>query len=63
MKTHKDLDVWKDSIELVVIIYQITKRVSEGGVVWVNKSDSTGCSIGSCKYQRRICTELHKRIH
>ena len=25
MKTHKDLDVWKDSIELVVKIYQITK--------------------------------------
>jgi four helix bundle protein len=25
MKTHKDLDVWKDSIGLVVNIYQITK--------------------------------------
>jgi len=25
MKTHKDLDVWKDSIELVVKTYQITK--------------------------------------
>ena len=25
MKTHKDLDVWKDGIELVVTIYQITK--------------------------------------
>ena len=25
MKTHKDLDVWKDSIELVVQIYKITK--------------------------------------
>jgi four helix bundle protein len=25
MKTHKDLDVWKDSIDLVVKIYQITK--------------------------------------
>jgi four helix bundle protein len=25
MKTHKDLDVWKDSIELVVIIYNVTK--------------------------------------
>jgi four helix bundle protein len=24
MKTHKDLDVWKDSIELVVMIYQVT---------------------------------------
>ncbi len=26
MKTHKELDVWKDSIELVVEIYKITKR-------------------------------------
>jgi four helix bundle protein len=26
MKTHKDLDVWKDSIDLVVHIYQITKE-------------------------------------
>ena len=25
MKTHKELDVWKDSIELVVKMYQITK--------------------------------------
>ena len=25
MKTHKDLDVWKDSIELVVEIYKTTK--------------------------------------
>ena len=25
MKTHKDLDVWKDSIELVVEAYQVTK--------------------------------------
>ncbi len=25
MKTHKDLDVWKDSIELVVEIYKITR--------------------------------------
>jgi four helix bundle protein len=25
MKTHKELDVWKDSIELVVFIYQVTK--------------------------------------
>ncbi len=25
MKTHKDLDVWKDSIELVIIIYNATK--------------------------------------
>ena len=25
MKTHKELDVWKDSVELVVLIYQITK--------------------------------------
>ena len=25
MKTHKDLDVWKDSIELVVEIYKVTK--------------------------------------
>jgi four helix bundle protein len=25
MKTHKELDVWKDSIELVVKIYHITK--------------------------------------
>jgi four helix bundle protein len=25
MKTHKDLDVWKDSIELVVEIYKLTK--------------------------------------
>ncbi|MCK9422108.1 MAG: four helix bundle protein [Bacteroidales bacterium] len=24
MKTHKDLDVWKDSIEVVVIIYKVT---------------------------------------
>ena len=26
MKTHKDLDVWKDSIELVVEIYKVTKE-------------------------------------
>jgi four helix bundle protein len=26
MKTHKDLDVWKDSIELVIQIYQVTKE-------------------------------------
>jgi four helix bundle protein len=25
MKTHKDLDVWKDSMDLVVIIYKVTK--------------------------------------
>ncbi len=25
MKTHKDLDAWKDGIELVVILYQETK--------------------------------------
>ena len=25
MKTHKDLDVWKDSVELVIITYNITK--------------------------------------
>jgi four helix bundle protein len=25
MKTHKDLDVWKQSIELVTIIYEVTK--------------------------------------
>jgi four helix bundle protein len=25
MKTHKDLDVWKESIELVVKIYNVTK--------------------------------------
>ena len=25
MKTHKDLDVWKDSMDLVVQIYQITR--------------------------------------
>jgi four helix bundle protein len=24
MKTHKDLDVWKDSIELVIDIYKLT---------------------------------------
>jgi four helix bundle protein len=26
MKTHKELNVWKDSIELVVEIYEITKH-------------------------------------
>jgi four helix bundle protein len=26
MKTHKDLDVWKDSINLVLEIYQATKK-------------------------------------
>ena len=26
MKTHKDLDVWKKSIELVTEIYQVTKN-------------------------------------
>ena len=26
MKTHKELDVWKDSIELVVMTYTITKN-------------------------------------
>ena len=26
MKTHKELNVWKDSIELVVEIYEITKQ-------------------------------------
>ena len=25
MRTHKNLDVWKDSIELIVIIYKVTK--------------------------------------
>jgi four helix bundle protein len=25
MKTHKDLNVWKDSIELVIAIYTVTK--------------------------------------
>ena len=25
MKTHKDLDIWKDSIELVIEIYEVTK--------------------------------------
>jgi len=26
MKTHKDLDVWKESLELVTQIYELTKR-------------------------------------
>ncbi len=26
MKTHKQLDVWKDSINLTIAVYQITKR-------------------------------------
>jgi len=26
MKTHKDLDIWKNSIDLVVKIYNITKQ-------------------------------------
>ena len=26
MKTHKDLDVWKSSIEMVTILYQITSN-------------------------------------
>ena len=26
MKTHKDLDVWKESLELVTQLYELTKR-------------------------------------
>jgi four helix bundle protein len=36
MKSHKDLDVWKRAIELVTIIYDVTKKFPKNEIYGIS---------------------------
>ena len=48
MKTHKDLDVWKEAMTLVKGIYKLTAEFPKEEIYgWLSVSNKTGSSINS----------------
>jgi len=48
MKTHKDLDVWKEAMTLVKGIYKLTADFPKEEIYgWLSVSNKTGSSINS----------------
>lgn len=51
-KTHKDLDVWKNSIEFTKLIYQITKNYPKDEIYGItNQIRRSAVSIASYAMQ------------
>ena len=42
---HKKLKVWKKSISLLKEIYKITRKISTGREIWINKPNASGFDI------------------
>lgn len=50
MKDHKELDVWKSSVDLVVKVYEITRDFPKEEMYGLNFADKKICSFNTFKY-------------
>ena len=41
VQSFRDLLVWQKSIDLVVIVYRLTRNFPQGGVLWFNGANET----------------------
>ena len=62
MKIHKDLDVWKKSVSLVTLIYEVTKAFPKDGVYGItNQIKRSAASIPS-KIEEGSARQGHKEF-